>query len=253
MKMQTALPTHADGRARLMDSQAFSRRQRGGTLLGLLIGVVLGLAIAVATAMFVTRASVPFIGGDQAKERLAMPSDKPPPPASPVAGSSPDPNQTAAARTTPREVTGGQGGSVASVTVGSDTPPVPPGPEAGAVGAPSQPIPMPPANRNGEQQAPIQVATPSARGADPVAGVTAGDNPAVYLLQAGAYRSPNEAESMKARLALMGFETQVMTADVNGSTLHRVRVGPYSGLDAMNRARARLAENGVEATVLRQR
>ena len=86
-----------------------------------------------------------------------------------------------------------------------------------------------------------------------MAGVTAGDNPAVYLLQAGAYRSPNEAESMKARLALMGFETQVVTADVNGSTLHRVRVGPYSGLDAMNRARARLAENGVEATVLRQR
>ena len=83
MKMQTALPTHADGRARLMDSQAFSRRQRGGTLLGLLIGVVLGLAIAVATAMFVTRASVPFIGGDQAKERLSMPSDKPPPPVSP--------------------------------------------------------------------------------------------------------------------------------------------------------------------------
>ena len=97
------------------------------------------------------------------------------------------------------------------------------------------------------------MATPSARGADPVAGAAAGDNPAVYLLQAGAYRSPNEAESMKARLALMGFETQVMTADVNGSTLHRVRVGPYSGLDAMNRARARLAENGVEATVLRQR
>jgi cell division protein FtsN len=32
-----------------------------------------------------------------------------------------------------------------------------------------------------------------------------------------------------------------------------VRVGPYEGLDAMNRARARLAENGVEATVLRQR
>ena len=60
------------------------RRERGGTLVGLLIGVVLGLAIAVATAMFVTRASVPFIGGDQAKERLSMPSDKPPPPVSPV-------------------------------------------------------------------------------------------------------------------------------------------------------------------------
>ncbi len=235
-----------------------ARHERGGTLVGLLIGVVLGLAIAVVTAMFVTRASVPFIGGDQARERLAPPSDKPPPPEAPVAGTVPDPNQTAAARTTPREVAGAQGGSVAAVTVGSDTPPVPLGPQAGAVGAPSQPVPMPPSNRTSPQpapgqQAPIQVASPSGRGAETVAGVTAGDNPAVYLLQAGAYRSPTEAESMKAKLALMGFETQVVAADVNGAVLHRVRVGPYSGLDSMNRARARLAENGIEATVLRQR
>ena len=58
---------------------------------------------------------------------------------------------------------------------------------------------------------------------------------------------------MKAELALMGLEAQIVSADVNGATLHRVRVGPYGGLDAMNRARSRLAENGIEATVLRQR
>lgn len=228
------------------------RREQGGTLVGLLIGIVIGLAIAVVTALFVTKVNVPFIGGEQARERLNLPGDKPPPPDAAVTGTSPDPNQTAAARTTPREVPGSQGGTVASVTVGSDTPPIPPGPGTDPAATPSQPVPMPPPNRADPAQAPVQVATPSQRGGQ-VASVTAPENPAVYLLQAGAYRSPTEAESMKARLALMGFETQVMAADVNGSILHRVRVGPYSGLDAMNRARARLAENGIEATVLRQR
>ena len=233
---------------------AVGHRQHGGTLVGLLIGVVLGLAIAVATALFVTKAAVPFIGGEQARERLNLPGDKPAPPDAAAAGTMPDPNRTAAARTTPREVPDSQGGTVASVTVGSDTPPVPPGPGAGdKSGAPSQPVPMPPPNRADPAQAPVQVARPSSRGGDTVASVSAPENPAVYLLQAGAYRSPAEAESMKAKLALMGFETQVMAADVNGAILHRVRVGPYSGLDAMNRARARLAENGIEATVLRQR
>ena len=232
-----------------------SGRQRGGTLVGLLIGVVIGLAIAVVTALFVTKVNVLFIGGEQARERLNLPSDKP---AAPDASSNeavPDPNQTAAARTTPREVPDNQGGTVASVTVGSDTPPVPPGPgSAESAGTPSQPIPMPPPARGTPGQAPIQVAAPSQRDASgQVASVNAAENPSVYLLQAGAYRSPNEAESMKARLALMGFETQVIAADVNGAILHRVRVGPYAGLDAMNRARARLAENGIEATVLRQR
>lgn len=236
-----------------MQNAFFRRAERGGTLVGLLIGVVLGLAIAVATALFVTKASVPFIGGEQARERLNLPSDKPAAPEAAGAGSMPDPNRTAAARTTPREVPDNRSGNVASVTVGSDTPPVPPGPAAESVTAPSQPIPMPPPARGGDQ-APIQVATPSQRdGSGQLASVAGADNPAIYLLQAGAYRSPAEAESMKAKLALMGFETQVVAADVNGSVLHRVRVGPYSGLDSMNRARSRLAENGIEATVLRQR
>jgi cell division protein FtsN len=80
-----------------------------------------------------------------------------------------------------------------------------------------------------------------------------GDGAASYVLQAGAFRGAADADAMKLKLALMGLEAQVVTAEVSGSPLYRVRVGPYEGLDAMNRARARLAENGVEATVLRQR
>lgn len=58
---------------------------------------------------------------------------------------------------------------------------------------------------------------------------------------------------MKARLALVGYEARILTAEVNGQTLYRVRVGPYTGLDDMNKARGKLAESGIEAAVIRQR
>jgi cell division protein FtsN len=57
---------------------------------------------------------------------------------------------------------------------------------------------------------------------------------------------------MKAKLALIGFEARIVSAEVNGVTFYRVRVGPYAQLDDMNRARSRLAENGIEASVVRQ-
>lgn len=74
-----------------------------------------------------------------------------------------------------------------------------------------------------------------------------------YILQAGAFRSSSDAEAMKARLALIGFEARVASAEVNGQALYRVRIGPYAQLDAMNRAKARLAENGIDASAVRQR
>lgn len=97
---------------------------------------------------------------------------------------------------------------------------------------------------------PVAAAPPTA---PPVPEETKPDDRASYLLQAGAFRSSADAEAMKAKLALIGFEARVLTAEVNGQAMYRVRVGPFAQLDAMNRARARLAENGVEASVVRQR
>jgi len=39
---------------------------------------------------------------------------------------------------------------------------------------------------------------------------------------------------------------------VAAGTVHRVRVGPFTRLDDMNRTRARLAENGIEAAVVKK-
>lgn len=73
-----------------------------------------------------------------------------------------------------------------------------------------------------------------------------------YLLQAGAYRSEVDAQSMRARLALIGYEAEIRAAQVNNETLYRVRLGPFAALDQINTARAELANNGIDAAVVRQ-
>lgn len=97
---------------------------------------------------------------------------------------------------------------------------------------------------------------PGANGAVPEAPVNFdGAQPTgtgVYLLQAGAFRRLADAESMRARLALLGYEGRIQQALVNDETVYRVRVGPYNALDSMNMARADLAGSGIEVSVVRQ-
>ena len=81
----------------------------------------------------------------------------------------------------------------------------------------------------------------------------AADAPAARLiLQAGAFSSEEEADNLRARLALIGLESSVQKGTVAGKgTLYRVRLGPFASAEDMQRTRAELAQNGIEATVVR--
>ncbi len=69
---------------------------------------------------------------------------------------------------------------------------------------------------------------------------------AAYFLQAGSFAKADEADRLKAKLALLGMEAAVQTADVPGKgTYYRVRLGPYHTTDEMNKANATLKENGI--------
>lgn len=73
-----------------------------------------------------------------------------------------------------------------------------------------------------------------------------------YFLQVGAFQTEQEADNMKAKLALQGVEAIVQTAEIPGKgTWHRVRVGPLSGIDAINQSRAQLAENGFPTDLIK--
>jgi len=74
----------------------------------------------------------------------------------------------------------------------------------------------------------------------------------VYYLQAGAFRNADDADNLKARLALAGIETQIQSAELpDRGVWHRVRVGPFQSIEELDPVKARLKENRVEATVLK--
>jgi cell division protein FtsN len=74
--------------------------------------------------------------------------------------------------------------------------------------------------------------------------------PGTYVVQAGAFPNFAEADKVKARLALLGVESEIQAADANGATFHRVRIGPIDNLNQLNRLRDRLRQNGIEYLVI---
>ena len=92
-----------------------------------------------------------------------------------------------------------------------------------------------------------------APGKDAQAAAPAADEGTRFQLQAGAFRTPEDADAMRARLALMGLDARIFPIEQAGTTLYRVRLGPYGQIDDVNRTRKMLAENGIEAQVIRLR
>ena len=76
-------------------------------------------------------------------------------------------------------------------------------------------------------------------------------HPGSYILQAGSYHNYADADRVRAQLALAGVESKVQKVSVDTDTWHRVRIGPITNLDELNRLRARLREADVEALVIR--
>ncbi len=75
---------------------------------------------------------------------------------------------------------------------------------------------------------------------------------AAPYLQVGAFQNKNDADKLRARLAMLGFATSVTEAGTpDKGIMHRVRLGPFADLEEMNRARAQLSQQGVPATVVR--
>ncbi|MBU6187996.1 MAG: SPOR domain-containing protein [Betaproteobacteria bacterium] len=192
--------------------------QRGSIALGMMLGIVIGLAVAVAVAVFVTRAPLPFVN------KVVRSGDRIVEPRTPA--EAPDPNRPSAARQRPADA---------------------PAPAARSAGE------TPPAGTPAPAASPDRAPAASVGAAPAGDGAEAATERMLYVLQAGAFRLADDADNMKAKLALIGLEARVQPAEVNGQRVFRVRIGPYVNLDDLNRARARLEENGIESSVVRQR
>lgn len=113
--------------------------------------------------------------------------------------------------------------------------------------AASAPLPAPPAPPAAGAPAP---ATPEAAAAAKQETLPDGSR---FLLQAGAFKSAEDADAMRAQLGMLGLDARVFPIEQGGQTLYRVRLGPYGQLDDVNRVRKLLADNSIEAQVVRLR
>ena len=64
-------------------------------------------------------------------------------------------------------------------------------------------------------------------------------------MQAGAFRGSDEADALKAQIALTGEIAHIESAQINGTTVYRVRMGPYATASALAAAKQALVSHGI--------
>ncbi len=80
-----------------------------------------------------------------------------------------------------------------------------------------------------------------------------GSTSASYLLQVGSFRNPDDADQLKAQLALLGVEASIQDVELaSGETWHRVRIGPFSDREHLNAIRERLKTDNIHAILLKR-
>lgn len=69
-----------------------------------------------------------------------------------------------------------------------------------------------------------------------------------YILQAGSFANFEDADRLKARLALAGLEARIEKVSIEGKgDFFRVRLGPYAKLEQLEAQNKKLADLGVRA------
>ncbi|WP_330969950.1 SPOR domain-containing protein, partial [Lysobacter sp. A3-1-A15] len=72
-----------------------------------------------------------------------------------------------------------------------------------------------------------------------------------YLLQAGAFKASGQAEELKARIALLGLGARVEAAQIDDTTVYRVRMGPYGTATDLAEAKRKLSGGGLESLAIK--
>ncbi|WP_296281062.1 SPOR domain-containing protein [Pseudoxanthomonas sp.] len=83
------------------------------------------------------------------------------------------------------------------------------------------------------------------------ATVANADTGARYILQAGAFGASGDAEATKAKIAMLGLSARVESAQINGKTVYRVRMGPYGTASELAEAKQKLAGSGLPAMAVK--
>ena len=72
-----------------------------------------------------------------------------------------------------------------------------------------------------------------------------------YLLQVGSFGDKSQAEQFKAKLAFLGLQAFIQSVSINSKQWYRVRLGPYSDTQSLQKDQQRLTENQIKSIVLK--
>ena len=87
--------------------------------------------------------------------------------------------------------------------------------------------------------------------AESPAFVSGASDPFNYFIQAGAYRTPEDAEQQRARLLLLGMQARITEREQAGRTVYRVRIGPFDKKDEADRVKDKLDNSSIETALVR--
>jgi cell division protein FtsN len=196
--------------------QPAKKKSGGGTLIGMFIGLVLGIGIAAGVVWYLNKSPLPFVDRVQPVPR-------------------PDANGAGGQPSQPLALPGKPGDPVPEKRFQFyDILP-------GKTDAVPDKAPRPDARTDEAKK----VEAKDDKKDDGKEAVKESKTP--LFLQAGSFSTAQDADNQKAKLAFMGIEAVVQQVMIQDKTFYRVRVGPYTRIDELNKTRAELAKSGIEA------
>ena len=208
------------------------QQQRGGMILGVIVGVLVGLAVALAVAVYVMKVPTPFnskvTSRSAAQDAQEAKKNKDWDPNAALSGKSavkPDAAAPSAVVTTPMPASQPQ--SVQPVVTSIPTP----SPQA----APAKPA---------------QAAAAVAPAPSGLPATVTGSAEIEYFVQVAAFSNEAEAQAMRGKLALAGFEGRIVEREQSGRTVYRVRTGPFTQA-AGDKAKSSLEAAGFDTVLVR--
>jgi cell division protein FtsN len=238
-------------------------QQRGGTILGIILGVMVGLGAALAVAIYVTKVPVPFVnkgnsrGTGTEQDAAEAQKNKNWDPNAPLYGKNPaKPNSAASGAVGSMDPAPQPAAPVAGISAPAapKVAAVKPGASAAVAAKPaaSSPTGSAPKPVSADPLGDLAKAKSSAGAVGSAAGSTAGGaDPFIYLVQAGAFRTPEDAEAQRVKLSLLGMDAKVTEREQSGRTVFRVRVGPYNNKDDAEKTKEKLDGGGFETALVR--
>ena len=211
-------------------ARATRKSGAGGTLLGLFIGIALGILLAAGVAFYVMKAGNPYQAAAPGRE--------------PARENAKEPAKTAKAEPGAAEK---PRFDFYKILPGIEEPKVP------AKTAERPPMDKATVERAvSPEKAPDQAVAKIGDRASPEAPARAPKPGDRFWLQAGSFASESEAETLRARLALSGWEAAVQTATLpDKGVRYRVRLGPYDNTDELNRVKGELGKRGFDVAVIK--